>query len=71
MEMINSRRSSQAKEVNHDLLSGLLDASESDFDEYSKLTDRELLGKLTQPSSYIRMCSIQCFRQRLYFPYCR
>lgn len=56
MEIINSRRSPETKEVKHDLLSGLLDASEGDFDEYSKLTDRELLGKFMQ-TSFIFACT--------------
>ena len=46
MEMIDARRSSEVKETNYDLLSGLIDASESNFDDNSELTDRELLGKL-------------------------
>ena len=49
MEMIDARRSSEVKEANYDLLSGLIDASESNFDDNSELTDRELLGKLWRP----------------------
>ena len=48
-EMIASRRTGEHKEARDDLLSGLLDACESDLDGSSKLTDRELLGTFCAP----------------------
>ncbi|KAK7683817.1 hypothetical protein QCA50_013193 [Cerrena zonata] len=45
-EMIASRRKDGHKEAKDDLLTGLLDACEGDFEGFSKLSDRELLGNI-------------------------
>lgn len=45
-EMVASRRASGNKEARDDLLSGLLDACDGDFDGTSKISDRELLGMI-------------------------
>lgn len=41
-EMTQSRRSSEKREVKDDLLTSLIEASESDFDGYEKLSDQEV-----------------------------
>ncbi|EKM52729.1 uncharacterized protein PHACADRAFT_261335 [Phanerochaete carnosa HHB-10118-sp] len=46
LEMIHARRYAEEKEERYDLFSGLLDASEEEFDGEAKLTDRELLGNI-------------------------
>ena len=44
--MINNRHNSEQKEERYDLLSSLLDASETEPDGTVKLTEREVLGKI-------------------------
>ena len=51
LEMIEQRRRSPEKVERYDLFSSLLDANEEDFDGEPKLTDRDLLGKLTIPAT--------------------
>lgn len=50
-EMIQGRRNSETKEIQHDLLSNLLDTND-DFEGYSKLSDREVLGKMVATVVY-------------------
>ena len=45
LELMEKRRTSGTKQDRHDLLSGLLDASDQDVDGSSRLTDMEVLGK--------------------------
>lgn len=71
--MIASRRISGNKEARDDLLSGLLDACEGDFDGFSKLSDRELLGTFTNKTDYgiANFLNIHICRKYLHFPHCR
>lgn len=43
--MIDTRRDSETKEERHDLLSNLLEASDSEGDGEAKLSDSELMGE--------------------------
>lgn len=51
MEMCEARRASEKKEERYDLFSSLLDASDGEADGSAKLTDRELLGRLSLTAS--------------------
>lgn len=44
-EIISDRKNHSGNEKKYDLLSGLLDASEGEFDGDGKLTDSEVLGE--------------------------
>lgn len=47
MEMVEGRRNAEKKEERYDLFSSLLDASDSESDSEIKLTDDEVLGRLS------------------------
>ncbi|KAI0703432.1 cytochrome P450 [Cytidiella melzeri] len=46
VEMVQKRRNAETKAKRHDLLSGLLDANEEEFNGYAKLTDREVISNI-------------------------
>ncbi|KAI0346717.1 cytochrome P450 [Trametopsis cervina] len=46
LEMVQQRENAEVKVERHDLLSGLLDATDEEFSGYRKLTDREVLSNI-------------------------
>ena len=69
LEMVEARRTSGDAEQRHDLLSGLLDASQSELDDKAALSDEELIGKypISEP---IGLYLTSFPRKYVYFPSC-
>lgn len=67
--MVQQRKNAEVKVERHDLLSGLLDATDEEFSGYRKLTDREVLSEFLPFRNVTRHLTRN--RQYFYLPHGR